>query len=181
MLMRHRTESPEALTALAHPVRLDLLDLLALHGPLTASEAARRLDQTAANISWHLRKLGQYGFVRQAMSGPGRRRPWKLVAEAVSASEPDVDSGPESALAEVVVDRERQRLRRALSSRATESAPWRAVIGVRTTTTWLTADEARRLTDEIDRLVHAAVRRSDGQRPDDARPVSLVGWLIPAE
>ena len=73
-ITRRRVTSAADMKALAHPVRLDVLELLIVNGPMTASDAAVQLDQTPANVSWHLRKLAEHGFVRQATSGPGRRR-----------------------------------------------------------------------------------------------------------
>ena len=70
-LTRRRVTSAAEMRALSHPVRLELLELLATHGPLTASEAATLLDQTPANVSWHFRKLAEHGFVRQTRGGGG--------------------------------------------------------------------------------------------------------------
>ena len=78
-----RHESPRALTdprairALAHPVRIALLEALAREGPLTATEAAELLTDSPGNMSWHLQTLAKYGYVEEADGGVGRRRPWR--------------------------------------------------------------------------------------------------------
>ena len=36
---------------------------------MTASQAAARLDESPSNCSWHLRKLAEHGFVREARGG----------------------------------------------------------------------------------------------------------------
>ncbi|HMO12239.1 MAG TPA: helix-turn-helix domain-containing protein, partial [Actinotalea sp.] len=70
---------PRALRAMAHPLRLDLIELLGTEGPATAAECARRLGSTQAGCSYHLRQLAAYGFVEQAESrGDARERPWQL-------------------------------------------------------------------------------------------------------
>lgn len=70
---------PLALRAMAHPLRLDLIELLGTLGPLTAAECARHLDSSQANCSYHLRQLAKYGFVALAeASGDNRERPWRL-------------------------------------------------------------------------------------------------------
>jgi DNA-binding transcriptional ArsR family regulator len=59
------TESPSelrSLRVLAHPLRLRLLSLLGGRA-LSAAEAARELDDTQANISYHLRRLHEAGLV----------------------------------------------------------------------------------------------------------------------
>lgn len=70
---------PRAMRAMAHPLRLDLIELLGTVGPSTAAECARRLGSTQASCSYHLRLLAKYGFVEQAEpSGDARERPWRL-------------------------------------------------------------------------------------------------------
>src|SRR5690606_21557592 len=54
------------LRAVAHPLRLGILDELLKDGPLTATELAERLGETPANCSWHLRQLARYGFIEEA-------------------------------------------------------------------------------------------------------------------
>jgi DNA-binding MarR family transcriptional regulator len=67
---------PLAIRALAHPLRLDLLELLGMAGPTTAAQCARVLGVPQANCSFHLRQLAKYGFVEDA--GPGRDRRERL-------------------------------------------------------------------------------------------------------
>jgi DNA-binding transcriptional ArsR family regulator len=50
------------LRVIAHPLRLRLLSLW----PFSASEAARELGETQANVSYHLRRLREAGLVEDA-------------------------------------------------------------------------------------------------------------------
>src|SRR5438309_2063028 len=77
---------PRTIRALAHPVRLALLELLLREGPLTATQAARLLDDSPGNMSWHLQTMAKYGFVEEAGGGRGRARPWRLVAAGTRLS-----------------------------------------------------------------------------------------------
>ncbi|KGJ72716.1 hypothetical protein GY21_13490 [Cryobacterium roopkundense] len=52
----------DALRVVAHPLRLRLLSLLTGES-LSASEAARALGETQANVCYHLRRLAQAGLV----------------------------------------------------------------------------------------------------------------------
>lgn len=65
--------------ALAHPTRLDLLDLLRIREEATASECARALDSTPKTCSYHLRVLAASDLVEEvdAPSGDGRMRAWR--------------------------------------------------------------------------------------------------------
>src|SRR6476661_8960562 len=84
-----RLSDPRELNALAHPVRMAIIELLSLSGPLTATELADRLDETPANCSWHLRKLAEHHFVEEAGGGIGRQRPWQVRSVGLALDESD--------------------------------------------------------------------------------------------
>jgi predicted ArsR family transcriptional regulator len=114
---------PTALRALAHPLRLDLIELLAMLGPATAAECARRLGTSQARCSFHLRQLAKYGFVEETEGrGDGRERPWRLTElEQRWSSE-----GPAAQqLERVFVDREAARMLEWASTSAREPVRWR--------------------------------------------------------
>jgi DNA-binding transcriptional ArsR family regulator len=180
-ITRRRVTSTADMKALAHPVRWDVLELLIVHGPMTASDAAVQLDQTPANVSWHLRKLAEHGFVRQATTGPGRRRPWKVVAESLSWGEDAEDAAAASALQDVALEREIQRLRAALANSEAEPETWREATAVYQSRLWLTADEAREIGDQIRALflTKAEERQDPDNRPPDARVMALMAWVVP--
>ena len=87
---------PAALRGLAHPVRLRLVALLRREGPLTASEAGRRLGESSGSTSYHLRQLERFGLVEEAGERRGRQRPWR--ATALYTSWPSVPEGEELAV-----------------------------------------------------------------------------------
>ena len=100
-----RLKDARELSALAHPVRMGIIEHLSVSGPLTATELADRLDESPANCSWHLRKLAEHGFVEEAGGGTGRQRPWRVPGIGFTWDDPD--AGPEQrraaeALSEVV-------------------------------------------------------------------------------
>ena len=88
---------PKAMRALAHPVRMALLEALSEHGQLTATEAGELVGESPANTSFHLRQLAKYGFVEEAEGGTGRRRPWKRKHLGMQFTE--VHEDPETAAA----------------------------------------------------------------------------------
>ena len=73
---------PRAMRALAHPVRLALLDALGIHGPLTATEAGEAIGESPTTCSFHFRQLAKYGFVEEAGAAPGGAGPggWRTSA-----------------------------------------------------------------------------------------------------
>src|SRR3954471_7975892 len=87
-----RLRDPRELAALAHPVRIGIMELLTVSGPLTATELADRLDETPANCSWHLRKLAELPFVEESGGGIGRQRPWRV--RSIGLAWDDADASP---------------------------------------------------------------------------------------
>src|SRR4029450_10458486 len=77
MPVSRRLRDPRDLRALAHPLRLAILEVLTARGPHTATQLGAFLEESAANCSWHLRKLAEHGFVEEAPGGTGRQRPWR--------------------------------------------------------------------------------------------------------
>jgi DNA-binding MarR family transcriptional regulator len=83
-LRRRDVNDPAALRALAHPLRLRLLEQLTFAGPATATTLARRLGQNSGATSYHLRQLERYGFVEEDPDrGRGRERWWRYVPSDV--------------------------------------------------------------------------------------------------
>jgi DNA-binding transcriptional ArsR family regulator len=187
-LSRRRVSDSAALKALAHPLRLALLEILITEGPRTASEAAVLVDESPSNCSWHLRKLAEHGFVREAPGGTGRNRPWRAVSEGLvwgDGGDGDEDaetSAAGEALTDMLLERELQRLRAARASAAQEPAEWRDATTVNESKLWRTAEEAKQLSASMVELflTHADRLRDPAQRPEGARLVSLVGWIAPS-
>lgn len=177
-------DDTRALRALAHPVRLDLLEALAVHGPLTATAAADLVGESPANCSWHLRQLAKYGFIEEDPSAHGRQRPWRRVSEGLSWSHSDGDPASAAAarsLTEVFVDREFRRVKEAMA--APEPAEWVDAAIATQTIGWMTADELRDLDAEIFALLtkHRGRVHDPSLRPVGARPVRMLALAVPDE
>jgi DNA-binding transcriptional ArsR family regulator len=186
-LTRRRVTDAAALKALAHPVRIALIDALVAHGPLTASEAAEIIGDSPSNCSWHLRKLAEHGFVREATSTDGRNRPWRVVSEALEWSDdggdtPQAERVAADAMTDVLLERQLQKLRAARAAQPSEPAEWREATAVMQAQLWLTADEAAGLKSGLEELMTRYVDRlrDPDLRPQEARLVSMVGWLVPS-
>lgn len=179
---------PSALRALAHPVRLRILEELLDRGAATATELAERVGESPASCSWHLRQLARYGFIEDAGGGAGRQRPWRVVFQSVSFGD-SAESGSElsraeDAAADVLLDREVEALRGWHAYRHRDGSSWRAASSERQNRTWLTADELAAFTAELGELVERHQRphldRIDpSRRPTGCRPVHIVAWAIP--
>ncbi|MGZ4494394.1 MAG: winged helix-turn-helix domain-containing protein [Nocardioides sp.] len=185
MNQRRRLTDPDALKALAHPLRMALLGALVTEGPLTASQAAELVGESPSNCSWHLRKLAEHGFVREAAGASGRNRPWEAAQQGLEWDEGE-DADPAArvaadALADALLDREVQRLR--VARAATDESPeWREASGFSQSQVWLTAQEAQEIQRGMQELFFRFGERHGApeKRPEGARLVSLVGWLVPS-
>lgn len=79
---------PQVLRALAHPIRLRILDVLRDQGSsaATATELSAVIGESVASCSYHLRILAKYGFVRPAEPRVGREKPWAPVSMTMNLS-----------------------------------------------------------------------------------------------
>ncbi|MGW5189277.1 winged helix-turn-helix domain-containing protein [Kribbella sp. NPDC004138] len=181
-----RLSDPRELNALAHPVRMAIIELLSLSGPLTATELADRLDETPANCSWHLRKLAQHGFVEEAEGGKGRQRPWKVPGLGFRWDEEHASPSLEErraaqALSDVMMGRAIDRLRESQQRAPEDTEEWRAARGNTEMVAWLTADELEEMNSAINAVLdrHAERLTDPSQRPANARLCEFVAWGVP--
>ncbi|MEV1285712.1 helix-turn-helix domain-containing protein [Micromonospora sp. NPDC049679] len=176
---------PQALRAFAHPLRLRILEAVALGGPLTATEVAERVGESPANCSWHLRQLARYGFVEEAGGGTGRARPWRIVLEGhqwgAGEEEPELARAGDAA-ADVLLDLEYRALREWLAVRRQEEPAWRDAGFFNQSMGWCTPEEVTALQTEIRELFARYLPRltDPDSRPPGARPVRLMAWGVPA-
>lgn len=170
---------------MAHPLRLRILDVIGLRGPITATEVATEVAESPANCSWHLRQLARYGYITEAGGGHGRQRPWCLVPGGHRWR--DSEQEPELALAadaatEVIFESEYQAFRTWQSTRRNEPSQWQDAAYSLQSFGWLTADELRALKDELTPILNSYLHRvvDPHARPSGSRPVRLVAWAVPA-
>jgi DNA-binding transcriptional ArsR family regulator len=167
---------PRALRALAHPLRLDLIELLSVHGPTTAAACARRLGESQASCSFHLRQLAKYGYVEQAPpTGDSRERPWQLTDLEQSWSSVEGGAASEQ-LERVFVQREADRILHWASASAKEPEQWRRASFTGGLTLPVTAAELEEIGDQLRAVVEPYVGRlaDPSSRPADARFVRVL-------
>lgn len=176
---RRRLTNAKEMRALAHPLRVAIVELLAREGAMTATQLGEVLGESPANMSFHLRTLAKSGFVEEAPGGSGRERPWRRVGHGAAW---DLDSD-DAATAAAALGLSRHMAQRAFDRRQewdlTRSAypqEWRRSAFVYDVLTYLTAEELERLGEEIGALLEPFAERAvdRARRPEGARPVSIV-------
>lgn len=81
----------KALSAMANPHRSRIIDVLAVHGPATASTLAGRIDLAVGSVSHHLKVLAESDLVEEApeLAKDRRERWWRLVNKSTRWSRSD--------------------------------------------------------------------------------------------
>jgi predicted ArsR family transcriptional regulator len=180
-----RITDPRELRALAHPVRMALLEML-VSGPLTATQCAERLGESPASCSYHLRQLARYGHVRPAEGGKGRERPWQLRDTGIEWDEDDPSPARAAAgraLAEMLDEQRFDSWRRFRSRRDQEPADWRRAVVSTDIAAWMTSDELAEVTQRVyDAWAPYADRQAAGaERPMGARSVRFFAYAYPGD
>ena len=177
---------PKAMRALAHPVRMALLELLGVTGTLTATQASEALGESPANCAFHLRTLAKYGFVKEAGGGRGRERPWTAAQRTIRISSAD-QKDPQAAMAADALGnlwRERwlERAQRVFGSK-TRLPGWEHATQWTRSAVFLTPDEALQVTREVQRIIdrYQDRERDPSLRPAGALPVECTYFTFPLD
>jgi DNA-binding transcriptional ArsR family regulator len=175
---------PQALRALAHPTRLAILGRLQRYGPSTATQLSPHVGATPSVVSWHLRHLARFGFVKDwAGAATKRERGWQAAARGYRFVAPAGDADALAAARQL----DRERITRASAvpaqwlqhDEARLPAPWRREAGLSDTRVRLTLAELRAVESGIERLLAPYVRRKEAGAPGGARLVRLLRFVLP--
>lgn len=158
---------PRAMRALAHPLRIQLLEMVVARGRATATELAAELGESTANCSFHLRKLAEFGYLERADDATGREKPWRATDPRQDFT-PDPQD-PDAVLASTAVGaavREWDFARMQAADGRVNPPAWRGATFQQGATLIVTPDEARAiqrglealLTPFLDRLTDPRLR-----------------------
>lgn len=184
---------PATLKAFAHPLRMRLYDELLDHGPATASQLARVLQESSGQTSYHLRQLERHGLIAEEKGhGSARERWW--TAQPYSFGLEEVDEDVETRMAGSVIQQHvvrsrAQRLLAWIESQPTESREWVAAAVSDATTARMSAPELEELAlavadvleEHRQRLLarRAAEEQGAAQPPADLRTVRVIMHAFP--
>ena len=176
---RTTVTDPRALRALAHPLRLALLDHLMSFGPRTASECAAVIGSTPSNCSYHLRALGKVGLVESVDAEDGRERPWRSTNTGLvfgRTDDPHYIIGSdtvERALADRQVDDEGALVHRAIAQRDEQPIEWREASMLSGYALKITPAELRELGERLDALIRPYIGLTRVDAPEGSDVVAL--------
>ena len=172
------------LRALAHPLRMRILEVLGTDGPATATALAKRLGENTGTVSWHLRHLADHRFIEEDTGrGTKRERWWKAVEESTALHSEDFADDPDSKAAFTLYNYE---IAHALHNGwlnylAQDWEPrWRSAGMLnRYTELRMTPDQLRAFNDELVALVERHLPGPGAEPEPGALPVTLQWQAFP--
>jgi DNA-binding transcriptional ArsR family regulator len=185
-----------ALRALAHPLRVEILDTLSTYGCFTASGLAERLGESSGATSYHLRQLEKHGFVREVEDrGTTRERWWERSPGAINVGSDDAVKTPAGRSAATMIFRQmrynQERLLTDFVERSHDelTQEWLDNSTISTFNTRLTPSQMREFVTAVMKLADKYVVANKDQRVPNSRPIMvnfnafpvLDGDLIPDE
>ena len=173
--------SSAALRALAHPLRVRILDELSAYGPLTATGLAARVNESSGVTSYHLRQLEKHGLVREVTGrGTARERWWERRPGAIETPDARVFApGSAERLATQLITNEwvrgrQQTYHEFLAEGETTFEPeWIEAAASHTVNLRLTPDELRALVADVDAALHRYIDRYNTDPSPGSRPVQI--------
>jgi helix-turn-helix protein len=157
--LRVRQIDAAHLRALAHPLRLQLLEVLHSEGPATASQLARRLGESSGATSYHLRALHRAGMVEEAEQRNARERWWQRspghltipnsVPQDASATERIELQAAHSQIESILVERDENAMRRWMDVRYDLPLEWQDSQWIGNFRMWATATEVREFVQAV--------------------------------
>jgi predicted transcriptional regulator len=182
----HKITDARAMRALAHPLRLALLEALMHAGTLTATQASELLGESPANCAFHLRTLAKYGYVVETGGGKGRERPWRRAHDVLQITTDQEDPVAATAAEEVGqfwVDIVLERARSALARSNSWPDEWKhnRLLGESQHVAYVTPEEASELGAAINQLYLRYYDRTDHPelRPAGAMPIEILALSYP--
>jgi DNA-binding transcriptional ArsR family regulator len=173
----------ESLKALAHPLRVEILDVLSTYGAQTASGLAERLGESSGATSYHLRQLERHAFVREVEGrGTARERWWERVPGGITLDHASLPPTAAARAAHDLVLRQWQRTREALLEEFLANGDdvlpkrWLEASMVTTANARLTSDQLKTLTEELQEVIDRHMDRYRHQKDTPvpgARPVQI--------
>lgn len=178
------------LRALAHPLRVQLVQMLNAEGPATASQLARRLGESSGATSYHLRALHRAGLVDEGERRNGRERWWQgtsgpvMIPNSLSPHASDSERAELAAahaqLESVLLERDEKALARWMEIRYELPLEWQDSQWIGNWRMWGTAADMRQFGSAVMDL--ARPLRKPPQRGDSERQeLHLTFRLLPQE
>lgn len=165
-----------ALRALAHPLRVQLFDILSQYGPQTASSLAERTGESSGSTSYHLRALAKQELIREIPErGSARERWWERSDKSVSFDSPEALASPgirsatQLIMTEFLGRRQQQLMRHVSESIAAPDKDGDGSAMISTANIHLTRAQARDMIERLSAIVDEVAAGARGHEEDPDR------------
>ena len=169
--------------ALAHPVRLALLELIHERGTANATECSRQVGESPQSCSYHLRALAKWGFIRRVDSDDGRETRWQRAARSIrfetERQGTAAFSAASSALKATMLARDDRALTKYFEREHELPTEWRKAATLSSGFLHLTAEELEELVRRLQEVAKEFADRTVSNRPEGARRVDVMFRFIP--
>lgn len=176
----------DGLKALAHPLRVQIIEALSTYGPHTASTLGERLGESSGATSYHLRQLEKHGYVREVEGrGTARERWWERTPGAIHMSSPDAMETEAGRQANRVIMREWLHHREAGVRSIIEGGfdrldkKWHEATVLNSASVHVTAAQLEEFNERMMTLITEFAREHRGQRVVGSRPVQIQYFAFP--
>ena len=181
-----RVTEVAVLSAVAHPLRRRLLDVVRVHGPQTVGGLSSLTGSAVGNVSHHVRVLAEAGLLTEApeLARDRRERWWQLVQAGIAWVEDDFGDDPATAAtvaAATQLSLQRQlELTRAWLAAAPDEPQWGRAAMSNDAWMMLSPDELAELVDEVGELLGRWRGRGKADDGVQRRPVFVFARGFPA-
>lgn len=182
----YRVLDAGALRALAHPLRVQIFDILSQYGPQTSSSLAAMTGESSGSMSYHLRALARQDLIREVPDrGTARERWWERPVGGVTLWSTEGGKTPagraamQVVMAETLTRRHQQLMDYALSSLEADREDWQEAGMISTGTARLTVEQLAELTRAMQKLMDDTVAKYRNQQGDGVRPVTIRADVFP--
>ncbi|MEQ6898312.1 helix-turn-helix domain-containing protein [Microbacterium sp. KR10-403] len=174
-----------ALRALAHPLRIQIYDILSQYGAQTASSLAHMTGESTGSTSYHLRALAKHGLIQEAEGrGSARERWWERPRGSVSFGSAEGLKTPSGRAATQVVmteffNRRHQQLMDHIADGIAHPGEVTENATITTATVHLTDEQMGELTRRMTRVIDEYVTKYRDQKGEGVRPVTIRADVFP--
>jgi len=174
-----------ALKALAHPLRVQIYDILSQRGPQTASTLAELTGESSGATSYHLRALARHDLIREvAGRGTGRERWWERFPGGVTLTNPDALKTPSGKAATHVVmteflTRRHQQLMHYVTESIQTPEEDKENSLISTATLHMTYEQTIEFIEQIQAVIDSAADKYRDQQGEGVSPISVRADIIP--
>jgi DNA-binding transcriptional ArsR family regulator len=175
-----------ALRALAHPLRVQIYDILSQYGAQTASTLAEMTGESTGATSYHLRALAKHDLIREVEGkGTARERWWERPVGGVSFASPDAMKTPAGRAATQVVmneffnRRHQQVIQYINGGLQKDPDEWREGAMLSTGTARLTPQQLHEVTRRVQAIINETVDAYRDQQGGNVRPVTIRADIFP--